>query len=111
MHTKSALLEELKKIDRVVAGKNPGRYLKYLVLDATTGRNAVAQAEIFADAVKIDGVVLSKYDSTAKGGAIFSIAGTLKLPVVYVCTGEKYPDIAVFDPHLFCNQFINGGNV
>jgi len=106
MHTKSALVEELRKIDRVVETKAAGaNYLKYLVLDATTGRNAFAQAEIFHGAVALDGVILTKYDSTAKGGVIFSLAGELKLPVAYICTGEKYGDIEIFDPHKFAREF------
>jgi fused signal recognition particle receptor len=106
MHTKSALVEELRKIDRVVESKaGEARYLKYLVLDATTGRNAFAQAEIFNDAVTLDGVILTKYDSTAKGGVVFSLASELKLPVVYICTGEKYGDIEIFDPHKFAKEF------
>ena len=106
MHTKSALVEELRKIDRVVESKAADAcYLKYLVLDATTGRNALAQAEIFHSAVALDGVILTKYDSTAKGGAVFSLASELKLPVVYVCTGEKYTDIEDFDPKKFADEF------
>jgi len=112
MHTKSALVEELKKIDRVVESKTETqggasnmRYLKYLVLDATTGRNAFAQAEIFKSAVALDGVILTKYDSTAKGGVIFSLASELALPVVYVCTGEKYTDIEVFNGEKFAKEF------
>jgi len=106
MHTKTALVEELRKIDRVVEAKaNTARYLKYLVLDATTGRNALAQAEIFHDAVALDGVILTKYDSSAKGGVVFSLAGELKLPVVYICTGEKYADIDFFDAGKFAKEF------
>jgi len=106
MHTKSALVEELRKIDRVVESRAGGaNYLKYLVLDATTGRNAFAQAETFHDAVVLDGVILTKYDSTAKGGVVFSLAGELKLPVAYICTGEKYGDIETFDPHKFAREF------
>ncbi|MDR1836922.1 MAG: signal recognition particle-docking protein FtsY [Treponema sp.] len=106
MHTKSALVEELRKIDRVVESKARGvRYLKYLVLDATTGKNAYTQAEIFHDAVTIDGVILTKYDSTAKGGVVFSLASGLHLPVVYVCFGEKYGDMEMFDPHKFAREF------
>jgi fused signal recognition particle receptor len=112
MHTKTALVEELKKIDRVVETKTNSSnangsisYLKWLVLDATTGRNALAQAEIFHDAVSLDGVILTKYDSGAKGGVVFSLAGELKLPVVYICEGEKYPDIRPFDPHRFTREF------
>ncbi|MCL2175153.1 MAG: signal recognition particle-docking protein FtsY [Treponema sp.] len=116
MHTKSALIEELRKIDRVVEtkfnafssecnNKKSMRYLKYLVLDATTGRNAFAQAEIFHSAVALDGVILTKYDSSAKGGVIFSLAAELQLPVVFVCTGEKYTDIEIFNPQKFTNEF------
>jgi fused signal recognition particle receptor len=109
MHTKSALVEELKKIDRVVESKTgdtaPGGYLKWLVLDATTGRNALAQAEIFHEAVKLDGVILTKYDSTARGGVVFSLAETLSLPVLYICDGEKYGDIRPFDASAFAAEF------
>ncbi|MCL2411524.1 MAG: signal recognition particle-docking protein FtsY, partial [Treponema sp.] len=106
MHTKNALVEELRKIDRVVESKlNGSRYLKYLVLDATTGRNAFAQAEVFHGAVDLNGVIITKYDSTAKGGVIFSLASELQLPVVYICTGEKYTDIEEFDPDKFAREF------
>jgi fused signal recognition particle receptor len=111
MHTKSALVEELRKIDRVVESKAPGlqtggaRYVKYLTLDATTGRNALAQAETFCEAVSPEAAILTKYDSTAKGGVIFSLVSTLRLPVAYLCTGEKYGDIQVFDPHTFAGEF------
>jgi len=106
MHTKSALVEELRKIDRVVEQKaGTARYLKYLVLDATTGRNAFAQAEVFHSAVALDGVILTKYDSTAKGGVVFSLASELHLPVVYLCTGEKYEDIEIFDPKKYAREF------
>jgi fused signal recognition particle receptor len=106
MHTKSALVEELRKIDRVVQTKaQSARYLKFLVLDATTGRNAYAQAEIFHDAVALDGVILTKYDSTAKGGVVFSLVSGLSLPVAYICTGEKYADIEIFNPHKFVMEF------
>ncbi|MCL2185245.1 MAG: signal recognition particle-docking protein FtsY [Treponema sp.] len=126
MHTKSALVEELRKIDRVVESKKtsanhvcanleeaklpvqnkkPLKYLKFLVLDATTGRNAFAQAEIFHSAVDLDGVILTKYDSTAKGGVVFSLASDLKLPVIFICTGEKYTDIEAFNPEKFVKEF------
>jgi fused signal recognition particle receptor len=112
MHTKTALVEELKKIDRVVesrtggnTGGGPPRYLKYLALDATTGRNALSQAEVFHGALSLDGAILTKYDSGAKGGVVFSLASALKLPVAYLCEGEKYPDIRVFDPRGFAREF------
>jgi len=106
MHTKTALVEELRKIDRIVEAKAPGAcYVKYLVLDATTGRNALAQAEIFNGAVSPLAAILTKYDSTAKGGAVFSLASVLRMPVAYLCTGEKYGDIRVFDPRAFAREF------
>jgi fused signal recognition particle receptor len=106
MHTKSSLVEELKKIDRVVESRAAGcRYLKYLVLDATTGRNALSQAEIFHQAVSLDGVILTKFDSSARGGVVFSLAETLKLPVVFLCTGEKYGDIEPFNPRSYAEEF------
>jgi fused signal recognition particle receptor len=106
MHTKSALVEELRKIDRIVETKAAGAcYVKYLVLDATTGRNALAQAEIFNEAVSPRAAILTKYDSTAKGGVVFSLASSLHMPVAYLCTGEKYGDIRAFDPHEFAREF------
>jgi len=106
MHTKTALVEELRKIDRVVESKaGSARYMKYLVLDATTGRNAFSQAEIFHSAVVLDGIILTKYDSTAKGGVIFSLASELQLPVIYICTGEKYTDIEYFNSEKFIKEF------
>jgi fused signal recognition particle receptor len=107
MHTKSALVEELKKIDRVVSSKASGaRYIRWLVLDATTGRNALVQAETFHEAVSLDGVILTKFDSSAKGGVVFSLAEELKLPVVFICNGEKYGDIKPFDPHAYAMEFV-----
>ena len=107
MHTKSALVEELKKINRVIESQAKGfTFLKYLVLDATTGRNAFVQAEIFKEAVSPDGVILAKYDSSARGGTIFSLAGDLGIPVLYLCTGEKYADISPFDPGRYAEEFI-----
>ncbi|MDR2518040.1 MAG: signal recognition particle-docking protein FtsY [Spirochaetaceae bacterium] len=99
MHTRSALVEELKKIDRVVEAKAQGaRYIKWLVLDATTGRNALAQARTFNDAVPLDGVILTKCDSGAKGGVVFSLAAELGLPVAFTCDGEGYEHMKPFDP-------------
>jgi fused signal recognition particle receptor len=106
MHTKSSLVEELKKIHRVVESRAPGRAcIKWLVLDATTGRNALAQAEIFHGAVDLDGVILTKYDSSARGGVVFSLAEELGLPVVFLCTGEKIGDIEPFDPRRYAEEF------
>jgi fused signal recognition particle receptor len=106
MHTKTALVEELKKIDRVVETKAPNaRYLKWLVLDATTGRNALAQAEVFKEAVRINGIILTKFDSSAKGGVVFSLISTLKTPALFVCDGEKYENIAPFDAASYAKTF------
>jgi fused signal recognition particle receptor len=108
MHTKTALVEELKKIDRVVESKASGSpYLKLLVLDATTGRNALAQAEIFHGAVTLDGAILTKYDSGARGGVVYSLAEELGLPVIFLCNGESYGDIHPFDPRRYTRQFIS----
>ncbi|AEF84366.1 signal recognition particle-docking protein FtsY [Treponema primitia ZAS-2] len=107
MHTKTALVEELKKIDRVVESRAPGSvYIRYLVLDATTGRNALAQAETFHQAVPLDGVILTKFDSSARGGAAFSLSAELSLPVIFVCNGESYGDIKPFDPREYTKEFI-----
>jgi fused signal recognition particle receptor len=106
MHTKSALVEELKKIDRVVESRAAGAvYVKWLVLDATTGRNALAQAETFHEAVAPEGIILSKFDSGAKGGVVFSLARELRLPVVFLCDGEGYGDIQPFDPRTYVKEF------
>ncbi|MDR2110308.1 MAG: signal recognition particle-docking protein FtsY [Spirochaetaceae bacterium] len=106
MHTKTALVEELKKIDRVVESKAAGvRYIKWLVLDATTGRNALVQAETFHEAVALDGVILTKVDSGARGGVVFSLAAGPRLPVVFLCDGEKYEDLKPFDPHGYARGF------
>jgi fused signal recognition particle receptor len=106
MHTKSALVEELKKIDRVMESKAAdSRYIKWLVLDATTGRNALVQAETFHEAVALDGIILTKVDSSAKGGAVYSLASELHLPVVFICDGEKYENLKPFEAHTYTREF------
>ena len=108
MHTKTALVEELKKIDRVLENKlgNTPRCVKWLVLDATTGRNALSQAAIFNEAVTLDGAILTKYDSSARGGIVFSLASELKIPAVFLCDGEGYDNIRVFDKSAFARDFL-----
>lgn len=102
LQTKVNLMEELKKIARVVGRELPGApHETWLVLDATTGQNALSQAKLFGDAVPLSGVVLAKLDSTAKGGVIIGIAEQLKLPVRYVGLGEGIEDLRPFDPHEF----------
>lgn len=98
LHVKSNLMEELKKMDRVVKREYPeANYYKLIVLDATTGQNAYNQVEVFNEAVGINGIILTKLDGTAKGGFIISLSYELEVPVVYVGTGEKIDDIEDFD--------------
>lgn len=108
MHNKENLLRELQKIDKIIANKNiPAEsYKKFLVLDATTGQNALSQAELFHQAVKLDAVILTKYDSAAKGGAVIQIGEKLGLPIAYVGTGEKYTDIEPFDADEFLSTLV-----
>ena len=98
LHNKVNLMNELKKICRVVEREMPDAdFRKYLVLDATTGQNAVSQAEVFGEAIDIDGIILNKLDGTAKGGVVVAISDELELPVLYVSVGEKIDDLIPFD--------------
>ena len=107
LHNKENLVRELQKIDRTCSLKaDEGCYKKILVIDATTGQNALRQAEVFNEAVKIDAIILTKYDSTAKGGVAVSIGRELGLPVAFVCTGESYKDIGTFDAVSYINDFL-----
>ncbi len=102
LQTKVNLMEELKKIARVAGRELPGApHESWLVLDATTGQNALSQAKIFGEAVPLSGVVLAKLDSTAKGGVVIAIAEQLKLPVRFVGLGENVEDLRAFDPREF----------
>jgi len=107
MHTKANLIKELEKMDKIVAAKaDPTRYRRLLVVDATTGQNALKQAETFAAAVRIDGLVLTKYDSSAKGGVALAIARQLGIPTAFVCDGERYEDIRPFDSDRYLDEFL-----
>lgn len=107
MHTRQDLLKELEKMDRIITQRAPGaRYSKILVLDSTTGQNGMRQAETFHGAVSLDGVILSKHDSTAKGGMVLSLARDFGLATLFVGTGEGYADFAPFDPDRFLDEFI-----
>ena len=98
MHNKSNLIKELQKIDKIILNKLPKEnYKKFIVIDATTGQNGLSQVEIFNEALALDGIILSKYDSAAKGGILLSISGKLGIPVAFVGIGEKYGDFAPFD--------------
>ncbi|HEY2784677.1 MAG TPA: signal recognition particle-docking protein FtsY [Fimbriiglobus sp.] len=102
LHTQTHLMRELEKIHRIVAKQIPGApHEVLLVLDSTTGQNAVAQAEQFTKAVKCSGIILTKLDGTAKGGAIFAIKQKVGLPVKYVGVGETVEDLEPFDPDAF----------
>ncbi|MCI0437925.1 MAG: signal recognition particle-docking protein FtsY, partial [Chloroflexi bacterium] len=101
LHTKFNLMEELKKIQRVLSRQGAESQRVLLTLDATTGQNGLIQARTFTETVKCDGVFLSKLDGTAKGGIVLAITDELKLPVLFIGTGEQTDDIATFDPEEF----------
>ena len=102
LHTKVHLLEELKKIRRVIAREQPDApHETLLVLDATTGQNGLQQARIFKEATDINGIVLTKLDGTAKGGVIISIQEELGVPVKYIGVGEDVDDLQPFEPERF----------
>ncbi len=102
LHTKFNLMEELKKIKKVTSRVDPSTpHQILLVLDATTGQNGLAQAKNFTQAVGVTGIILSKLDGTAKGGIVLAICDTLKIPIVYIGTGEGMEDLAPFDAESF----------
>lgn len=106
LHNKTNLMEELKKISKIINREWEGDYKNYLVIDATTGQNALSQVETFNECVGIDGIVLTKLDGTAKGGIVFAIAKQYGVPVKFVGVGEGLDDIAEFDPEEFVNGII-----
>jgi len=102
IHTKVNLMEELKKIKRTISKKLPGApHEVLLILDATTGQNALSQAKLFNDAIEVTGIALTKLDGTAKGGIVVSICSTLEIPLKYIGVGEKIEDLQEFDPVQF----------
>lgn len=102
LHTKVNLMEELKKIRRVISKKVPeGPHEVLLVLDATTGQNAISQAELFNEATGVTGIALTKLDGTAKGGIVVSIAHQMQIPIRFIGIGEKMEDLRPFDPEEF----------
>jgi fused signal recognition particle receptor len=108
LHTKFNLMEELKKVKRVITkidATAPHEVL--LVIDATTGQNGLAQAKYFTQAVGITGIFLAKLDGTAKGGIVLAICDELKIPVKYIGVGEKLEDIARFDAETFVDALFN----
>jgi len=104
IHTKVNLMEELKKIKRTISKKLPGApHEVLLILDATTGQNALSQAKLFNDAIDVTGIALTKLDGTAKGGIAVSISSNLEIPLKYIGVGEKIEDLQEFDPIEFVN--------
>lgn len=102
LHTRFNLMEELKKVYRVVGKAMTGApHAVWLVMDATTGQNALQQARAFKDAVKVNGVILAKLDSSARGGMAFAIQRELGLPILFAGLGEKPADLEPFDPEAF----------
>ncbi len=105
LHNKKNLMQELDKMHRVVMKAGEGYQVKSLiVLDATTGQNALNQARAFSEVTHVDGIILTKLDGTAKGGVVISIQMELGLPIVYAGTGEKITDLEKFDAHTFVEK-------
>jgi fused signal recognition particle receptor len=102
LHTKSNLMEELEKIHRVTKRRMPGApHEVWLVLDATTGQNAISQAEMFHKALGLTGIILTKLDGTAKGGIVVGICHQLKIPIKFIGIGEKMDDLRPFNASEF----------
>jgi fused signal recognition particle receptor len=98
LHTKTNLMQELEKTHRVIQRKLPGApHEVWLVLDATTGQNAISQAEIFHKALGLTGIILTKLDGTAKGGIVVGICHQLKIPIRFIGIGEKMDDLRPFN--------------
>ena len=107
LHTQGNLMDELAKVRRVIAKQMPGAPHETLIsIDATTGQNGLRQAKVFAEAVEVDGVVLTKLDGTAKGGIVLAIADELGIPVKLIGTGESLEDLRPFDPDDFARALL-----
>ncbi len=107
LHTRKNLMEELKKVKRTITKKNPeAPHEVLLVLDATTGQNALSQATLFNEALGVTGIALTKLDGTAKGGIVVSICSTLDIPLKYIGIGEKIDDLQEFDPVQFVDALL-----
>lgn len=108
LHTRFNLMEELKKVNRVIGKALPGApHAVWLVLDATTGQNALQQAKAFKEAVGVTGVILSKLDSSARGGMTFAIQRELGLPILFAGLGERLEDLIPFDPDAFIRGILS----
>ena len=108
LHTKHNLMEELKKIRRVIEKQAVSSTASLLILDATTGQNAILQARSFSESTGLDGLVVTKLDGTARGGVIFAIVKELEIPLRFVGTGETLDDLAEFDSEDFVDALMKG---
>ena len=109
LHTQEGLMDELRKVVRVIGRRLPGApHETLLVLDATTGQNAVAQARLFGEALKLTGLVLAKLDGSARGGAVTALRRELGLPIRFIGVGETLDDLEPFDPHRFAEHLLTG---
>jgi len=109
LHTESQLMEELKKVARVVAKRHPGApHESLLVLDGTVGQNAVSQAREFAAAVPLTGLVVTKLDGTARGGAVVAVRRAVPVPIRFIGTGEGLDDLELFDAASYARRLVHG---
>jgi fused signal recognition particle receptor len=107
LHNKQNLMDELAKISKVINREAPSACIKaLLVIDATTGQNAVIQAEVFSGAIDIHGIVITKLDGSAKGGVAIAVANKAKAPILLAGLGESVEDLVDFDPELFVNSLL-----
>jgi len=107
MHNKAHLVKELGKIDKIAASRlSESAYKKVLVIDATTGQNALRQAEVFHEAIGVDSIIVAKYDSTARGGIVVAIARDLGIPFSFIGVGEKLDDLEPFDSETYLNRLL-----
>ncbi len=112
LHNKKNLMLELEKIKKAIAKADDSRKITTLmVVDASLGQNVMQQAEIFNESVKIDGFILSKIDSSSKGGIVFQLCQTFQLPIYFLGTGETLNDILLFDTPTFLDKFLEGENL
>jgi len=111
LHTKFNLMEELKKIRRVIEKQDVENVTTVLVVDATTGQNAITQAQQFKKVAGLDGLIVTKLDGTAKGGVVFAVTREVGVPILFVGTGEKLDDMSDFDPDDFVDVLVGDGRV
>jgi len=110
MHNRTNLVKELSKIDRIITERigSDGVYKKILVIDATTGQNGMRQAETFNESIGVDAVVMTKYDSSAKGGLVAAISRKLSLPFAFLGRGEGMEDLVPFNPEIYLDELLAG---